>query len=106
MEEKQRSSGVWISTTAGSSGAIYSAGGKIMGPSNKGFQYLVRELYVKKGEKYKLKTGILKKNEKIVFKSLMRNGRIYIDGSHSSIPFPFGAKATVTISPSPVKTVA
>ncbi len=48
--ESHKSSGVWISTATGSTAAIGAAGGTFMGPADKHFQFLVRELYQKSEE--------------------------------------------------------
>src|SRR5690606_325938 len=45
VEESQRSSGVWVCTAAGSTGAMRSAGGKRMPPGSVRLQYRPRELY-------------------------------------------------------------
>ena len=42
-KEMQKSSGIWISTAAGSSGALRSAGGKALSLTSPNFQFLVRE---------------------------------------------------------------
>ncbi len=103
--EEQRSSGIWIATPAGSSGAIHSAGGKILNQYSKQFQYLPRELYLGKNESYKLKGSVLSSNTLIRITSLMRNGAIYIDGSHHKLPFEYGMEAEIKLSSKPVKTI-
>lgn len=103
--EEQRSSGVWIATAAGSSGGLHSAGGKILLPEKKDFQYKPRELYRGKNTHYHLTGGILKHLQKITLTSLMREGVIFVDGSHVCLPFSFGAKIFVNGSPNPLKII-
>ncbi|MFH1359848.1 MAG: NAD(+)/NADH kinase [Candidatus Omnitrophota bacterium] len=98
-KEFQRSSGLWISTAAGSSGAIKSAGGKVMKLQSKDGQYLPRELQICPNETLKLKGGIYRLKNPIVVTSLMRKGMIYVDGAHLRIPFPFNTKLIVSRSP-------
>ncbi len=98
VEEIQHSSGVWVATAAGSSGAIKSAGGQALLFTSRKFQYQPRELYEKKGGGYRLKGGILSPGQTIRVKSLMRNGVIFIDGSHVRFPFHFGEVAEMTAS--------
>ena len=105
LKEEQRSSGVWVSTAAGSSGAIRSAGGKLLNPYAKQFQYKARELYQSNSEKYKLKDGILSSRQAVEVTSLMRRGAIYIDGAHNKFPFPYGEKLRISISPHPIRTI-
>jgi NAD+ kinase len=56
--EVQRSSGVWISTAAGSTGAMRAAGGEVMPLDSPLLQYLVREPYRADGGAYRLGRGL------------------------------------------------
>lgn len=105
IKEEQRSSGVWISTAAGSSGGIHSAGGKILPQEKKDFQYMPRELYRGKRIRYQLKGSILKSTQKIALTSLMREGVVFVDGSHVCLPFSFGSKIFVKNSSNPLRIV-
>jgi len=104
-QEEQRSSGLWIATAAGSSGAIRSAGGKLQNLYSKGIQYKVREIYKGLKIKHKLTGGIVTSRSKIVITSLMRKGMIYTDGPHHRLPFDYGAQLTVSISKRPLKVI-
>ena len=103
--EEQRGSGLWIAAPAGSSGAIHSAGGQVMPQTAKEIQYMPRELYWGGSFKYRLKGGVLSSRQSLTVISLMRQGRVYIDGTHLEFLFPFGAAMKVTRSPYPVKTI-
>jgi len=103
--ERQHSSGLWISTAAGSSGAIYSAGGKRVSRWRKAFQYKPRELHVGVLERYTLTGGILAEDETIHLTSLMREGAIFVDGSHIRVNFSFGDQMRIALSRRPVRTV-
>jgi len=105
VREEQRSSGVWIATAAGSSGGLHSAGGKVLPQENKEFQYKPRELYRGRNIKYHLKGGVLKPSQKITLTSLMREGVVFVDGSHVCMPFSFGTKIFVERSSNPLKIV-
>ncbi len=78
--EDQKSSGVWIATGAGSSGAIYSAGGKKVSPYSPQLQYFVREACRFPKNHYRLLKGFLKKGEEVKIVSQMGAGMIFIDG--------------------------
>jgi len=105
IREEQRSSGVWIATAAGSSGGLYSAGGKVLPQENKNFQYMPRELYRGKNIRYQLKGGILKPTQKMTLTSLMRDGVVFVDGSHVCLPFSFGARIFVKRSVNPLRII-
>jgi len=45
MTQSQQSSGVWIATSAGSTGSIHSAGGLVCDLQDQRLQYRVRELF-------------------------------------------------------------
>jgi len=103
--EEQRCSGIWIATPVGSSGAIQSAGGKVMSHTAKKIQYMPRELYWGGKWRYRLTGGILSARQGATVISLMRQGKIYVDGTHFEFPFPFGATMKVSLSPHPIKTI-
>lgn len=105
ITEEQRSSGVWISTAPGSTGAILSAGGRILKETSKNFQYLCRELYIGNQKVYRFKKGILQPPQKIRITSLMREGMIFTDGSRASWPFAFGQTITIEHSTKPLRVV-
>jgi len=102
-KEEHRGSGIWISTAAGSTGAIYSAGGKAMPIVSKKFQYRPRELYRSNKVKYKLTGSVLSAKKGVEIVSLMREGMIFVDGAHKKHAFPYGSKILVSLSPSPLK---
>ncbi len=105
VKEEQRSSGVWISTAAGSSAGIHSAGGKILPEQSKLMQYRPRELYRGHKVDYKLTGAVLKPNHKLSMTSLMREGIVFVDGSHVCFPFTFGTKLEVCRSKYPLKVI-
>ncbi|MBP9855065.1 MAG: NAD(+)/NADH kinase [Candidatus Omnitrophica bacterium] len=104
-QEEQRSSGVWISTAMGSSGAIHSAGGKLLNPYSTDIQYLPRELYAGLNKPYQLKGGVLNRAQSIKIASLMPQGNIYIDGANKVFPFSYGQELHVSLSKFPVQTI-
>ena len=103
--EQQRSSGVGIATAAGSTGAIASAGGRVLPPQSMNVQYMPRELYRGRGTTYRLKGGLIPDGETIKIASLMREGVVYVDGSHICLPFAFGSTLKVERSKHPLKAI-
>lgn len=105
VREEQKSSGVWVSTAAGSTGGIHSAGGTPLHQESKEFEYRPRELYRGRATKYQLTGKILKANQKISLLSLMREGVVFVDGSHVCLPFSFGASIHIKKSMYPLKVI-
>ncbi len=103
--EEQRSSGVWIATAAGSTGAIRSAGGIVLDEKSKDLQFVVREPYCGKTRKISHRCGIFNDKSHLKITSLMPQGIVYFDGSHTSIPFTFGEELRVQISKYPLNLV-
>lgn len=102
IKEEQRSSGIWIATAAGSTGAIHSAGGKVLGITRHQFQYLPRELYFGWGRPRHLTGGTLQRQKKLIVTSLMRDGVFFVDGAHQKSRLAFGQKLTVSLSRQPL----
>ena len=98
VEEEHKSSGIWISPPAGSTGAMMAAGGVHLPLRVRKFQYRVRELFRPPNRTFKLTGGTLTGREKLVIFSKLRAGRIFLDGPHVSHPFPIGARAEVSLA--------
>ncbi|MBF0485129.1 MAG: NAD(+)/NADH kinase [Candidatus Omnitrophica bacterium] len=97
--EEQRSSGVWFSSAAGSTGAILSAGGKKLPISSLNIQYKPRELYhSRKNSAYHLTGGVIGPAQKAVIVSYMPRGSVFIDGAHVRFPFTYSHKAEISHS--------
>ncbi|OGX06869.1 MAG: hypothetical protein A2Z88_05505 [Omnitrophica WOR_2 bacterium GWA2_47_8] len=105
ITEEQKSSGIWISTAAGTTGAIHSAGGKVLPDTSLKFQYFCREPYYGKRNSYRLIKGILAPNQVIKVTSLMREGMVFLDGSRLQSLFHFGQTITIKRSPHPLKII-
>ena len=103
--ERQRGSGVWVSTAAGSTAAMHSAGGRVMNETSDKIQYLPRELFGGHGQKYRLRGGVLAPGKSLTILSQMQEGMLYIDGAHHAIPFEYGAELKVSKG-TPLKVVS
>ncbi len=103
LEEEHRSSGIWISTAAGSTAGIGSAGGRKMKLSSQDIQYLVRELYREPQRDYQLTHGLIPPESGITIASKMPDGRLYVDGARTVYLFPFGARAHIEIAEKSLK---
>lgn len=105
VKEHQRSSGLWIATAAGSTGAIQSAGGKKLPLTSLALQYRPRELYEGHGVRYKLRGAVLSKNQKIRVQSKMREGMIYVDGAHIQHSFAYGQRLALQSYAYPLRVI-
>ncbi len=103
--EEQMSSGVWISTAAGSTAAAYSAGGKILPVSSKKFQFIVREAYQRKFGPRRLLKGVLGAGQSLEVISYMKEGRVFIDGANLEMPFRLGDRLKVRLARQPLKVI-
>ncbi|CAI9303842.1 unnamed protein product [Lactuca saligna] len=77
-----RSSGLRVSTAAGSTAAMLSAGGHSMSVSSKDLQYMVREPISVTQEHLRLMHGLVKPKESMDIDWQTNEGLIYIDGAH------------------------
>jgi NAD+ kinase len=89
--ERQKSSGIWISTPAGSTAGIRSAGGVVLPLEGAQMQYLVREPVFSTQEHYELLRGVRDLEEGLTVVSHMRDGYAYVDGPNKSVPLPLGS---------------
>jgi len=101
--EEHRSSGVWISTAAGSTAGIGSAGGRRMPLRSRHIQFLARELYREPDREYELTRGLAPPGSGVTIASKMPDGRLYIDGARAQYQFPFGARAHIEIAQESLK---
>ena len=98
LTEEHRSSGIWVSTPAGSTGSMRSAGGSVSPIASRNFEYLVREPYTRPGEFFHLKNGLVSDGAEIRVTSQMRTGEVYIDGPHIIYPLSLGEELVIKAS--------
>ena len=126
VTQLQQSSGIWISTAAGSTGAILGAGGSLMHLSDWRFQYRIRELFslpithprqleasdfphihynstAVASSSPLLTHGFL--GTDFHFVSRMMSGCLYLDGSIIAIPVQFNDTVSVRRSARPLQWV-
>ncbi|EEC50349.1 predicted protein, partial [Phaeodactylum tricornutum CCAP 1055/1] len=78
------SSGMWLSTSTGSTAAMAAAGGQPMPLASEDIQYLIREHMIEGGnvDGHDLDNGMIRTEEKMHVRWNSQKGRIFIDGSH------------------------
>jgi len=105
VTEQHRSSGLWISTAAGSTGAAQSAGARPLPATSRRVRYVPRELYSRPGQRYRLRGGTAGPGDRLVLRSLMREGRVYADGAHRCFSFPYGSVLEIRPSREPLRLI-
>jgi NAD+ kinase len=101
QKEEQRSSGFWIGPAAGSTGAICSAGGRIMPLSSRKLQLVVREPMF--GRKLALGKVMVGENQSITAHSMMDSAALYLDGPYRELPVQIGDEVVFRASDEPLK---
>jgi NAD+ kinase len=100
--EEHRSSGLWVSTAAGSTAGIRSAGGRALPLTSRRLQFRARELYREPRRQYVLESGFVPASGELVVESAMEAGWLFPDGSRMSTRFPFGARAVFRLADQPL----
>ncbi|MCB1200772.1 MAG: NAD(+)/NADH kinase [Leptospiraceae bacterium] len=104
QEELQKSSGIWISTSNGSTAAFASAGGVPFPERNKEgrlqFGFIVREPYTKIDMQYK--KGLIQHGQNFKVTSVMPDGRIFCDGNYRTCKFSPGDTLEIDFADSPL----
>lgn len=99
--QMQKSSGVWIATSSGSTAAILSAGGTVQQLTSKRLQFRVRELFpLSVPSEIPLACGIVDEDLEIVTR--MTNSRLFLDGTHEMLSLKFGDRLTFRPSQRPL----
>lgn len=98
--EMHRSSGLWVSTAAGSTAGIRAAGGRRMPILSKQLQYLVREPYTWPNPRYEFEKGFAKR--RIDLAVLMTEAAVWIDGSRLRHDLLLGNRVSLAIAATPL----
>lgn len=102
--EEQRSSGVWVSTAAGSTGAARSAGGKVLPFASRKLQLVVREPYLESPRRpLELDHLVFAPPETVTLHSKMEDARLYLDGPYRQIPVGLGDRVVCSVSDEPLQ---
>lgn len=104
-KEEQKSSGLWVSTAAGSTAATRSAGGKVLPTESKQIQFIVRELYHGRGRRYQLAKGIVSPKITISATSQMHEAGCYLDGPRVWYPVRYGDRVEVKSAKQPLRVI-
>ncbi|MCA9516954.1 MAG: NAD(+)/NADH kinase [Myxococcales bacterium] len=94
----QLSSGVWVCTASGYTGAMRSAGGEPMAADDGRLQYLVREPYCVDHDGSHVRGFV----SEIAFVSRSDANALFLDGQMEAHPVGFGARATLSADAPPL----
>lgn len=97
--ELQLSSGIWVATASGSTGAMGSAGGEIMRVDDPRLQFRVREPYTRGTTTPTLLSGFVDRLEIV---SRNDKNALFLDGHAEPVAVPFGARAIIRRAATPL----
>lgn len=100
--ETQKSSGIWISSAAGSTAAVTASGGHPLPLGSTKMEYVVREPYAP-STPYRLLKGEVSDRSPIKIVSEIKHGIVSIDGSHIQYPAPEGSLITIRSAKEPLR---
>lgn len=89
-QEEQRSSGFWIGTAAGSTGALRSAGGMVLPLRSRKLELVVREPYTSSGESIAMRRLVISPGEEIQVRTKMDRAVLFLDGPFRKILLGLG----------------
>lgn len=96
--EEHKSSGIWIASASGSTAVISALGGVKMQPTEKRFQFVVREPYQGIYHPYHIKRGLVPQGQKLKITSKMIRSRLYVDGPTTFFNLHYGDEVEFTLS--------
>lgn len=100
--EEQRSSGLWIGTAAGSTGAMRSAGGRILPLASRRLQLVVREPYQGEDRPYRWNRLVIDGTEALSVQSKMQDARLFLDGPFKQVPLRLASTLAFSVSEEPL----
>ncbi len=100
--EEQRSSGVWVGTAAGSTGALRSAGGRILPLTSKQLQLVVREPYQGESKPYHFQRLVIDSKQRLVLTNKMNDAWIFLDGPFKKVSVRLGETIRFSVSDEPL----
>jgi NAD+ kinase len=101
-QEQQVSSGFWIGTAAGSTGALRSAGGKLLALSSKSLQLVVREPFVGGGARYRMTSVVVASHRELLVTSKMHDACLFLDGPFKKTSIRLGDRLAFSTSAEPI----
>lgn len=101
--EEQVSSGFWVGTAAGSTGALHSAGGKVLALGSKRLEAVVREPFAGGGARYRMTKVLVEPGQELTAISKMRDACLFLDGPFRRVAVGLGDKVSFGLSDEPIR---
>jgi NAD+ kinase len=101
--EQQMSSGIWVGPAAGSTAAIRAAGGRVLSPSSRNIQWVVREPIRRPGTRFTLLRGLVRPGRELVIDNKWQPARLYLDGPHLTVSVEPAQQIRMRLSDSPLE---
>lgn len=100
--EEQLSSGFWVSTAAGSTGAIRSAGGQLLPLPSKRLQVVVREPFCGTGKRFRMTRFVVEPKQSVRAVCTMPEGAVFLDGPFDRTMLRLGDTVEFRASDEPI----
>lgn len=104
--EEQRSSGIWVGTAAGSTGAVRSAGGRVMPLVARDLQVITREPYVGDRIPYDLCRFFVPERKRVTVQNKMQDACLFLDGPFKRVSVSLGETMRFSTSDEPLNVLA
>ncbi|MCK6551217.1 NAD(+)/NADH kinase [Myxococcota bacterium] len=104
-EELHRSSGVWVSTPAGSTAALRSAGGPTLSLVARQLAFVVREPYAPPGMGVLQTMGVLEEDDHLDLECMTHAASVFLDGHHRRYSVRFGETVRFSLASKPLQLV-
>jgi NAD+ kinase len=101
--EEHVSSGFWIGTAAGSTGAVHSAGGKVLPLGSKRLQVVVREPFAGARGRYRMTRVAVLPGHELSAINKMRDAALFLDGPFRRVAVRLGDKVSFRVSDDPIR---
>lgn len=100
--EEQRSSGIWVGTAAGSTGALRSAGGNILPLQSRKLQLVVREPYQGELRPYRWTKLVVPEGGAVSIQNKMQDARLFLDGPFKQVNVRLASVLRFALSDEPL----
>jgi NAD+ kinase len=100
--EEQLSSGLWVGTAAGSTGALQSAGGEVLPLTSETLQLVAREPFRAQGRRHRMTKVLVEPGRKIDVTSKMHDAILFLDGPFQRTSVRLGETVTFHNSSEPL----
>jgi NAD+ kinase len=102
QSEEQLSSGFWVGTAAGSTGATRSAGGTVLALDSGAIQFVAREPFARLGREQRMTHVVVPEGKPLSVVSKMHEASLFLDGPFQRAAVRLGGNVTFRRSDEPI----